>query len=56
MNLGGHTTGGRQLADVDFFARDLVADYVHPGMSFLVMEGRRQVAEAEIISVHAEGS
>jgi len=35
-------------AKVDFIARDLVADHVRKGARFLVMEGRRAVAEAVI--------
>lgn len=39
---------------VDFIARHLVADLVHPDARFLVMEGRRPVAEACITKVFDE--
>ncbi len=56
MNLGAAESDGRQWAEIDFLARDLVADYVRPGIGFLVMEGPRPVADAEIISVLADGT
>jgi hypothetical protein len=38
-------------AKVDFFAKDLVRDYVHSGSRFTVMEGDRAVAEGVITEV-----
>lgn len=36
---------------VEFTSWSLVADYLRPGVTFLVMEGPRPVAQAEVITV-----
>jgi hypothetical protein len=50
----GEVEGGEVDVKVDFIAPELVAEYVHPGARFLVMEGRRPVAEARITKVFDE--
>ena len=39
---------GESLAKVEFMSWSLVADYLLPGSSFLIMEGPKPVAEARV--------
>lgn len=39
---------GESLAKVEFITWSLVADYLVPGSSFLIMEGAKPVAEARV--------
>lgn len=41
-------------AKIDFIARELVADEIRPAAQFIVMEGHRPVADAQIIEVFAK--
>ena len=54
MNLGDIARDGRQTAEIDFLARDLVADLLRPGVEFLVMEGARHVGTAQVLEVSPE--
>lgn len=51
LDYVGDFVGNEVDAKVDFIARDLVRDELRPGARFLVMEGRRPVAEAQVTDV-----
>lgn len=54
LDYVGDVADGEAEAKVDFIARELVAGHLRPGARFLVMEGRRPVAEAVISEVFTE--
>lgn len=51
MKLAEPDANGDVVAELRFFAPDLVTDFLSPGALLLVMEGPRAVGEASILSV-----
>lgn len=54
--IGSGDHGSEVVAKIDFLARDLAADHVRQGAQFVIMEGRRPVADALITEVFASPS
>lgn len=50
LTYTGPAEGGEVSAEIDFLARDQVADLLIEGATFFIMEGPHAVAEARVIS------
>lgn len=48
LDFGANGAAGADETKVEFMSWSLVADYLHPGATFLVMEGARPVAQAQV--------
>lgn len=48
LDFGEEGAASNDETKVEFMSWSLVADYLHPGATFLVMEGPRAVAEAHV--------
>lgn len=50
LDFGDNGAASADETKVEFMSWSLVADYLHPGATFLVMEGPRPVAQAQVTS------